>query len=67
MILAVHGRHVDMIQLLLTQGADPNRQDSAAGYSALDYARRDTRDGAIARLLEARPARQQREVVGPTR
>lgn len=67
LILAVHGRHLDVVQLLVTQGADPNRQDSAAGYSALEHARRDARDGAIARLLEAAPARQQRQVVGPTR
>ena len=67
LILAVHGRHIDVIRLLLAQGADPNRQDSAAGYSALDYARRDARDGAIARLLEAAPVRQQRQIVGPTR
>jgi ankyrin repeat protein len=67
LILAVHARQPDMVRLLITQGADPNRQDSAAGYSALDYARRDARDGAIARLLEAAPARQPRQVVGPTR
>lgn len=67
LILAVHARHADIVRLLVAQGADPNRQDSAAGYSALDYARRDSRDGALARLLEAAPARRQRQVVGPTR
>jgi hypothetical protein len=67
LILAVHGRHAEVVRLLVSQGADPNRQDSAAGYSALDYARRDGRDGALARLLEAAPARQQRQMVGPTR
>ena len=42
LILAVQARHISvpdrlaMIDLLLGQGADPNRQDSFAGYSALD-------------------------------
>lgn len=67
LILAVHGRHAELVQLLLTQGADPNRQDSAAGYSALDYARRDTRNPNLLRLIESAPRRERRQVVGPTR
>lgn len=67
LILAVQGRHMDIIRILVAQGADPNRQDSAAGYSALDYARRDARDAGIVRLLEAAPARQQQQIMGPTR
>jgi hypothetical protein len=55
-----------MVRLLLSAGADPKRSDSAAGYSALDYARQDARSAPIARLLEAQrtPGRQ---VTGPTR
>jgi ankyrin repeat protein len=52
LILAVHKRDVPMIRLLLEKGADPKRGDRIAGYSALDYARRDDRSGAIVRLLE---------------
>jgi uncharacterized protein len=57
LILAVQARQAEVIPLLLRQGADPNHSDSVAGYSALDYARQDRRDTAIARLLESAPAR----------
>lgn len=69
LILAVQGRQIDIIPLLLQQGANPNHTDNVAGYSALDYARQDRRDPTIARLLEAAPARQQpqQQVYGPTR
>jgi uncharacterized protein len=67
LILAVHGRHDELVRLLLTQGADADRQDSAAGYSALDYARRDTRNPNLLRLIESAPRRQRQQVVGPTR
>lgn len=67
LILAVNGRALDMIELLVRQGADPRRADSVAGYSALDYARRDQRNPAILRLLEAAPRRPQGQVVGPVR
>ena len=69
LILAVQGRQVDIISLLIEQGANPRLTDSVAGYSALDYARQDRRDPTIARMLEAAPARQQtqQQVYGPTR
>lgn len=70
LILAVQGRQIEMIPLLLQQGANPSHTDSVAGYSALDYARQDRRDTTILRLLEAAPARQQsqqQQVYGPTR
>ena len=65
LIHAVQRRDVAMVRLLLGRGADPDRTDSVAGYSALDYARRDTRAAAILRLLEAR--RQARPNSGPPR
>jgi ankyrin repeat protein len=49
LILVVQSRQlpiadrVAMIELLIGQGADPSRQDSFAGYSALDYARQESR------------------------
>jgi ankyrin repeat protein len=52
LILAVHKRDVQMIRFLLANGADPKRNDRIAGYSALDYAKRDDRTGMIVRLLE---------------
>lgn len=65
LILAVQRRDLALVRLLLGQGADPNRTDSVAGYSALDYARRDTRSAPILRLLEA-PRENQRSY-GPSR
>jgi ankyrin repeat protein len=66
LIQAVHKRDLAMVRLLLGRGADPKRTDSAAGYSAIDYARRDPRAAPILRLLEASrtPAK---PVFGPTR
>ena len=64
LILAVQRRDVVMVRLLLGQGADPNRTDSVAGYSALDYARRDSRAAPILRLLEA-PRERPRQSYGP--
>ena len=54
LILAVQGRHAPMVKLLLARGADPDKTDNAAGYSARDYARRDTRSPEILKLIEAR-------------
>jgi len=53
LILAVQRRDVAMVRLLMARGVDPNRTDSLAGFSALDYARRDLRSAQIVRLLEA--------------
>jgi ankyrin repeat protein len=64
LILAVHRNDIVMVRLLLNRGADPNKTDNAAGYSALDYARRDPRGAAIAKLLEA-PRAAPRAVSGP--
>ena len=66
LIQAVHKRDLAMVRLLLGRGADPKRTDSAAGYSAIDYARRDPRAAPILRLLEA-PRTPAKPVFGPTR
>jgi ankyrin repeat protein len=58
LILAVQARQVPLqeriaiVRLLLSQGADPTKQDSFAGSSALDYARQDTRAPDLVRVLE---------------
>ena len=56
LILAVHRRDVPMVRLLLSNGADPKKADRIAGYSALDYAKRDPRAAIILKTLEAPPA-----------
>ncbi|MEY3658665.1 MAG: hypothetical protein RLZZ561_1685 [Pseudomonadota bacterium] len=58
LILAVQQRDLAMVRLLLAAGANPARTDRAAGMSALDYARRDSRAAVILKLLEdTKPAK----------
>lgn len=54
LIVAVHQRRPDLVKLFLSKGADPDKTDNAAGYSARDYAKRDTRTPELLRLIEAR-------------
>ena len=57
LIVAVQRRDIALVRMLVSRGADPDRTDSVAGYSALDYARRDSRAAPILRILqERRPA-----------
>jgi ankyrin repeat protein len=57
LITAVQQREVDAVKLLLARGADPNKPDSAAGYSARDYAKRDTRNPQLLAAIEASDAK----------
>ena len=50
--------------MLLKSGANPERSDSVAGYSALDYARQDGRSSAILKLIEAQQAAK-KTIAGP--
>lgn len=54
LIIAVQQRHMPVIKLLLEEGANPDKTDSAAGLSARDYATRDTRNREILRMIEAK-------------
>ena len=51
LIIAVQQRDATMVRLLLNAGANSDKPDSAAGYSARDYATRDTRDREILKLI----------------
>ncbi len=53
LILAVQNRQLGAVRRLLEKGADANRTDHAAGYSARDYAKRDTRASEILRLIDS--------------
>jgi hypothetical protein len=64
LILAVHRNDLPMVILLTNRGADPKKTDNAAGYSALDYAKRDPRGAAIVKVLET-PRAAPRAVAGP--
>lgn len=52
LIVAVQQRQRDMVKLLLEYGANPDKTDNAAGYSARDYAKRDTRARDILALID---------------
>ena len=52
LIVAVQQREVDAVKLLLVNGANPDKTDSAAGYSARDYAKRDTRTPQLLAAIE---------------
>ena len=52
LILAVQLRNSEAVRALLKAGANPDKKDSRAGYSARDYARQDGRAGAIASIIE---------------
>ena len=52
LIVAVQQRQVPTVRALLAKGADPDITDNAAGYSARDYAKRDTRSRELLQLIE---------------
>jgi len=56
LIIAVQQRNLPIVRQLLEAGANPDRTDAAAGYSARDYAKRDTRARDILKLIEAKKA-----------
>jgi ankyrin repeat protein len=52
LIIAVQQREVPIVRMLLDAGANPDRSDAAAGYSARDYATRDSRARDILKLID---------------
>jgi len=52
LIVAVQQRQRPLVELLLAAGANPDKADHAAGYSARDYAKRDTRSSDLIKLIE---------------
>jgi ankyrin repeat protein len=54
LIVAVQQRQAPMVKALLDAGANPDKADTAAGYSAREYAARDNRSRQILQLIEAK-------------
>lgn len=54
LIIAVQRRQTPIVRLLVKAGADPDKADSVAGYSARDYAKRDNRTPELLRIIEAK-------------
>lgn len=52
LILAVQLRNAEAVRTLLKAGANPDKKDSRAGYSARDYATQDGRASAIVSIIE---------------
>ena len=52
LIVAVQQRHAAIVSTLLKLGANPDKRDYAAGYSARDYAGRDSRTKDMLKLIE---------------
>jgi uncharacterized protein len=53
LILAVQLRNEEIARILLRKGANADKTDTVSGLSARDYAKRDSRAGAILALFEA--------------
>ena len=64
LIVAVQQRQRQIVELLLEAGANPDKADHAAGYSARDYAKRDTRSREILKLIETAKSNKAK-VAGP--
>ena len=66
LIAAVQQRQAGIAKMLLEAGADPDKTDHAGGYSARDYAKRDSRSPELLKLIESVKARK-KATVGPVR
>ena len=52
LIVAVQQRQATIVSTLLKLGANPDKRDHAAGFSARDYAKRDSRTKDMLKLIE---------------
>lgn len=64
LIIAVQQRQPRIVQKLLEAGANPDKADHSAGYSARDYAKRDSRNPQILKLIETTKSTK-KQVAGP--
>jgi hypothetical protein len=55
-----------MVELLMKSGANPDKADHAAGFSAREYAKRDTRNRDLLKLIETVKSAKAK-AMGPTR
>jgi uncharacterized protein len=58
LIVAVQQRNLPVARRLLNAGANPDKTDSAAGFSARDYATRDARARDILKLIDEKKPKQ---------
>jgi uncharacterized protein len=62
---AVQSRQPRVVQLLLRAGANPDKPDHVTGYSPRDYAKRDTRNPQILKLIETVKPSAKKPAQGP--
>ena len=65
LIIAVQQRQPRVVELLLKARANPDKGDHAAGLSAREYAKRDTRNPGLLKLIETIKSTK-KQVAGPT-
>jgi ankyrin repeat protein len=65
LIIAVQQRQPRIVELLLKAGANPDKGDHTAGLSARDYAKRDTRNPQLLKLIETIKSTK-KQVAGPS-
>lgn len=64
--IAVQQRQTRIVELLLKAGANPDKTDHITGYSPRDYAKRDTRNPQILKLIESTKSTAKTPVAGPS-
>ena len=63
--IAVQQRQPRLVELLLKAGANPDKGDHVTGYSPRDYAKRDTRNPQLLKLIETITPAGKKAVTGP--
>ena len=58
-------RQPRIIELLLKSGANPDKPDRVSGYSPREYAKRDTRNPQLLKLIETVKPTVKKPVAGP--
>ena len=57
LIIAVQRRQISIVKALIDAGANPDKADSAQGYSARDYAKRDNRTPELLKIIQSGKAK----------
>ena len=62
---AVQSKQARMVELLLRAGANPDKPDHVTGYTPRDFARRDTRNPQLLKLIESVKPAKKKPASGP--
>ena len=64
--VAVQQRQPRLVEVLLRAGANPDKPDHVTGYTPRDYAKRDTRNPQLLKLIESIKPATKKAVTGPS-